>query len=113
MTKKRSYGDGGIDQRGENIFRLRYRIGKKRFAKTFHGTLAEAKKELRALLRSGDTGEHVEPSKITIAEFVRNRSTSGRSPAKSPHAQPSVIGIRSRIKSPHISDQNSCRDCVR
>ena len=45
----------------ENNFRLRYRIGKQRFVKTFHGTLADAKKELRALLRSGDTGEHVAP----------------------------------------------------
>src|SRR5262245_57216502 len=66
MTK-RSYGDGGIDQRGENSFRLRYRVGNQRFAKTFHGTLADAKKELRALLRSGDTGEHVAPAKDTLA----------------------------------------------
>ena len=71
MTK-RSYGDGGIDQRGENNFRLRYRIGKKRFAKTFHGTLAEAKKELRALLRSGDTGEHVAPVKDTLGEWAEH-----------------------------------------
>ena len=49
MTKRRTYGNGGIDQRGENSFRLRYRIGKERYAQTFHGTLAEAKKELRRL----------------------------------------------------------------
>jgi hypothetical protein len=36
MTKRRSYGDGGIDQRGENTFRLRYRIGKQRYSVTFH-----------------------------------------------------------------------------
>jgi hypothetical protein len=53
MTK-RSYGDGGIDQRGENSFRLRYRIGKQRYSVTFKGTLAEAKAELRRLLRSGE-----------------------------------------------------------
>jgi integrase len=70
MTK-RSHGDGGIDQRGENSFRLRYRIGKKRHAKTFHGTLAEAKKELRALLRSGDTGEHVAPTKDTLGAWAQ------------------------------------------
>jgi integrase len=51
---------------------LRYRIGKKRFAKTFHGTLAEAKKELRALLRSGDTGEHVAPVQDTLAEWAKH-----------------------------------------
>jgi hypothetical protein len=71
MTK-RSYGDGGIDQRGENSFRLRYRIGKKRFTQAFRGTEAEAKTKLRALLHSADTGQHVEPSKITVAEFVRD-----------------------------------------
>jgi integrase len=69
MTK-RSHGDGGIDQRGENNFRLRYRIGKRRFAKTFHGTLSDAKKELRALLRSGDTGEHVAPDKMSLGEWI-------------------------------------------
>jgi integrase len=69
MTK-RSYGDGGIDQRGENSFRLRYRVGKNRHAKTFHGTLAEAKTELRRLLRSADTGEHVDPSRMTVAQWV-------------------------------------------
>jgi hypothetical protein len=42
MTK-RSYGDGGIDQGGENSFRLRYRIGKQRYSVTLKGTLAEAK----------------------------------------------------------------------
>jgi integrase len=72
VTKRRSYGDGGIDRRGENSFRLRYRIGNKRFAKTFHGTLAEAKKELRALLRSGDTGEHVAPDKATLAGWAKH-----------------------------------------
>src|SRR5262249_32062463 len=69
MTK-RSHGDGGIDQRGENRFRLRYRTGKRRFAKTFHGTLSDAKKELRALLRSGDTGEHVAPDKATLSGWA-------------------------------------------
>lgn len=67
---KRGHGDGGIDQRGENIFRLRYRVGGKRNTKTFHGTLTEARKELRALVRAGDTGQHVEPDKITVGEWI-------------------------------------------
>ena len=70
MTR-RTHGDGGIDQRGENIFRLRYRINKKRYHKTFHGTLAEAKKELRARLRCGDTGEHVAPDKATLSGWAK------------------------------------------
>jgi hypothetical protein len=32
MSKKRAHGDGGIEQRGENAWRLRYRAGGKRFA---------------------------------------------------------------------------------
>jgi integrase len=73
MTKRRERGAGTITQRGENSFRLRYFIGQKRYWKTVRGTPADAKKELRALLHSGDTGAHVEPSKIIVAEFVRDR----------------------------------------
>jgi integrase len=70
MSKRRSHGDGGIDQRGENSWRLRYRVNGKRYSKAFRGTLSEARKELRALVRSGDTGEHVEPDKITLAQWA-------------------------------------------
>src|SRR6516162_3616804 len=69
MTK-RSHGDGGIDQRGENVYRLRYRVGGKRFAVTFHGTLTEARKELRRLIRSGDVGEHIAPDKVTLGGWI-------------------------------------------
>jgi len=68
--KKRSHGDGSIDQRGENRFRLRYRIGKERHSKAIQGTYTEAKTELRRLLRSADTGEHVAPDKGTVAEWI-------------------------------------------
>ena len=76
MTK-RTYGEGGIDERGENRFRLRYRIGKQRFTETFRGTRADAKKRLRALLRSGDTGEHIEPSKDTFSEWEKQWIAAG------------------------------------
>jgi integrase len=69
MTK-RSHGDGAIDERGENAYRLRYRIDGKRFTKTFHGTLTEARRELRRVIQSGDTGEHVEPAKVTVAAWI-------------------------------------------
>lgn len=71
MTK-RSYGEGGIDARGENSFRLRYRIGKQRHSVTFRGTPAEARKKLRELLKSGDDGTHVEPSKMTVAQWAEH-----------------------------------------
>jgi integrase len=72
MTKKRSHGDGAIDSegRGENTHRLRYRVDGKRFTKTFHGTLTEARNELRRLIQSGHTGEHVEPAKVTLATWI-------------------------------------------
>jgi len=46
---KRSHGDGGINQRGENI-----RVGGPRFARTLHDTLTAARKELRALRCQND-----------------------------------------------------------
>jgi integrase len=72
MTKRRAYGDGGIDQRGENKFRLRYRIGKERYSVTFRGTPAEARKKLRELLKSGDDGTHVDPSRMTVAQWIEH-----------------------------------------
>jgi integrase len=69
MTK-RSFGDGGIDERGEGRYRLRYRHNGKRFSKAFRGTISEARKELRRLIRSGDTGEHVDPNKITVGQWI-------------------------------------------
>jgi integrase len=76
-SRKRPHGDGGIDERGENVYRLRYRVDGKRFTKTFHGTLTEARKELRALVRSGDTGEHVDPVKLTVGAWIDQWIASG------------------------------------
>lgn len=67
---RRAFGDGGIDQRGDKVFRLRYRIGSRRFTKTVHGTQTEARKELRALIRAGDTDEHVDPNKLTVGQWI-------------------------------------------
>src|SRR5262245_26781826 len=72
MTSKRSYGDGGIDQRGENTFRLRYRIGTQRYSVTFTGSLKDAKTKLRELLKSGDDGTHVDPTKMTVGEWCEH-----------------------------------------
>jgi integrase len=67
---KRGHGDGGIDARGENTWRLRYRINGRRYTKTVEGTKAQAQKALRDLLHTGDTGAHVEPDKITVGGWV-------------------------------------------
>jgi len=47
---RRGHGDGGIDQRGDGRWRLRWRKDSQRFQKAFGGSLADAKKELRRLM---------------------------------------------------------------
>jgi integrase len=69
MTK-RAHGDGGIDTRGDAVHRLRYRLDGRRFTKTFHGTLSQARKELGRLIQSGHAGEHIEPAKVTLAQWI-------------------------------------------
>lgn len=70
MTGKRHHGDGGIDARGDDTWRLRYRLNGTRFTKTFRGSLSDARKELRRLIRTGDVGEHVAPDRVTLSEWV-------------------------------------------
>jgi integrase len=67
---RRARGDGQIVDRGGNTYRLRYRVNGKRFSKTIQGTKADAVKELRKLLKSVDDGEHVDPSKITVGQWI-------------------------------------------
>ena len=71
MTK-RTYGNGNIEARGKNSFRLRYRIDNRPYRANFRGTLKEARTELRRLLRSGDTGEHVAPDQVTLASWAKH-----------------------------------------
>lgn len=68
---KRGHGEGGIDQRGDNSFRLRWRVGGKRYTKSFTGSLTEARRELRRVLKSIDDGAHVAPDKTTLATYLR------------------------------------------
>jgi integrase len=72
MSKKRGFRDGGIDVRGENSWRLRYRINGRRFTKTVHGTKSEAQKALRDLLHAGDTGDHVPPDRMTLGQWIEH-----------------------------------------
>src|ERR1700693_4602441 len=75
MSERRDHGDGAIDERrghpdGSVTYRLRYYVDGKRFTRTVRGTRADAKKELRRLLRSGDTGEHIAPDRITLTQWI-------------------------------------------
>jgi integrase len=71
MSKRRSHGEGSIDPRGPDTFRLRYRLNARRYTVTFHGALIDARKELRRLLRDGDTNQHVAPDKVTLAQWAK------------------------------------------
>jgi integrase len=69
---------GHIRERSPGSFELRYSLGtdpatgrRKIATATVRGTRKEAEKELRRLLRALDTGEHVDPSRITVREWLR------------------------------------------
>lgn len=68
---------GHIRERSPGAFELRYPLGtdpatgKRRTATvTVRGSRKEAERELRRLLRSLDTGEHVDPNRITVREWL-------------------------------------------
>jgi hypothetical protein len=69
---------GHIRERSPGSFELRYSLGtdpatgKRKIATaTVRGSRKDAEKELRRLLRSLDTGEHVDPNRITVREWLR------------------------------------------
>jgi integrase len=68
---------GHIRERSPGSFELRYSLGtdpptgKRRIATaTVRGSRKDAEKELRRLLRSLDTGEHVNPNRKTVREWL-------------------------------------------
>src|SRR5262245_25963291 len=69
---KGKYGQGSVRARGENIWQLRYRIGRKQFSATCRGTKKQAQKKLRDLLHSGDKGEHVTPDRLTLHQWIEH-----------------------------------------
>jgi integrase len=69
-NRRRDYGDGSIDARGPDTWRLRWRVAGKRFSATFKGSKRDAQAELRRRLKAADDGQHIEPSKITLREWA-------------------------------------------
>jgi integrase len=67
-----TWGNGAIDPRGEDTWRLRYRVDGRRYSVTFKGTRAAARAELRRLLRDGDVGLHVPPDRMTVAQWLEH-----------------------------------------
>jgi integrase len=70
--RRRGFGDGSIDRHGKNgpIYRLRYSVNGKRHVMPFTGTAEQAKEKLRELLSAADKGQHVEPDKITVGQWI-------------------------------------------
>src|SRR5262249_42490877 len=74
MSRRR----GNIQARSPGSFRLRYDIGrdpvtgKRRIATTtVRGTRKDAERELTRLLRTADTGEHIDPSRMTVRQWLK------------------------------------------
>jgi integrase len=68
---------GHIRQRSKGSYELRYSLGtnsatgKRRMATaTIRGTRKDAERELRRLLRTLDTGEHVDPTRMTVGMWL-------------------------------------------
>lgn len=70
--RKRNYGSGGIRERGAGTYRLSYRKDGKRLFETFHGTRPEAEIRLDELRRSVRQREHIDPHKLTVAQWVEH-----------------------------------------
>src|SRR4051812_19174974 len=70
---------GHIRERSRGSFELRYSLGsdaatgKRKIAtSTVRGSRKDAERELRRLLRTLDTGEHVGPNRITVREWLES-----------------------------------------
>lgn len=68
---------GSIRPRSSGSFELRYSLGtdaatgkRREAAVTFRGTRKDADEELRRLLKAIDDGTHVDPSRLTVREWL-------------------------------------------
>jgi integrase len=68
---------GHIRERSPGAFELRYELGvdpasgkRRTVTVTVRGARKDAEKELRRLLRALDTGEHVDPNRLTVREWL-------------------------------------------
>ena len=69
---------GHIHQRSPGSFRLRYTLGKdpvtgkrRTATATVRGTRKDAERELTRLLRARDTEEHVDPTRMTVRQWLK------------------------------------------
>jgi hypothetical protein len=69
---------GSIIRRGKSSWRLKFEAGPRKNGKrktryvTVRGKRQDAEKELTRLLSAADAGTLVDPSKVTVAEYLRS-----------------------------------------
>ena len=75
----RNQGQGHIRQRGKQSWRLKFDLGRdpatgKRLSRyvTFQGTKREAQAELNRLLNRRNEGTYVDPTKMSVAEYLEH-----------------------------------------
>jgi hypothetical protein len=74
----RDQGQGHIRQRGPRSWQLKFDLGRdangKRLSRfvTFEGTKREAQAELNRLLNRRNEGTYVDPSKMSVAEYLEH-----------------------------------------
>src|SRR6516162_6848257 len=75
----RDQGQRHLRQRGEKAWELKFDLGRdsvsgKRISRyvTFHGTKREAQAELNRLLNRRNEGTYVDPTKMTVAEYLEH-----------------------------------------
>jgi integrase len=100
---------GHIQRRGRNSWRLKFDIGtdpltgkrKTRFV-TVRGTKKDAERELRAVLYRQDKGVAVDPSKITVAQFLDEWLSDVASQRVAPKSLERYRGLVENQIKPHL-----------
>jgi integrase len=71
-NRRRNWSEGSIVARGPDIWRVRYWFNGKRHSATIKGSKADAREALRNFLHAGDTGQHIDPSRMSLTEWVEH-----------------------------------------
>ena len=82
---------GNITRRGERSWRLKYDLGRDELTgkrrieyQTVRGTRRDAERELTAILHSLNTGSYVQPTKLTLADWLQQWLTNHRKRPRRP-----------------------------
>src|ERR1700730_2206573 len=101
MSSRRDHGDGSLEERSPNRWRLRWRVGSNRYSRAFTGSKRAAQAELRKLLKSADDGEHIAPDKVTLARWskqwlalLRRRDGADTAPARKSGRRRGLVNAR-------------------